>query len=67
MGRLFLMVLAVSSLSGCGNVEDTQEYQTGYEDGHEVGFEEGSEAGRQEICDEVESRLSYDAANEVGC
>ena len=61
--RLLLIALATLSLAACGDMEDTEEYQAGYD----VGFSDGYEEGKEEICDEVESRLNYGAANAVGC
>lgn len=65
--RLLLIAFVTLTLTACGDMEDTAEYQTGYDDGYGAGLEEGKQAGRQEICDEVESRLSDGAANAAGC
>lgn len=43
--RFFLIALAALSLSGCGDMEDTEEYQSGYDAGHADGYEEGRRVG----------------------
>ena len=65
--RLLLIALAILSLAACGDMEDTEEYQAGYDAGYDDGHSDGYDAGEKEICDEVESRLNYGAANAVGC
>lgn len=52
-------------------LEDRKDYLAGYDAGRSDGYYEGRvqgvEAGKEEICDEVESRLNYGAASAVGC
>ena len=68
-GILPLLSLLFLALSGCSDVENTEEYRLGYEagyqTGHEEGKEEGIEEGREEICDEIEYRFNLGARNAI--
>jgi len=71
MTRLLLLVSTVLTLSACGDIEDTKEYQAGYDDGQAAGYDDGYDDGkdraRRQLCDEIESRLNDGAASAVGC
>lgn len=50
MRKIFLITIGVFLLSGCGDMEDTEEYQAGYD----AGYDDGLEAQRSHICDAIE-------------
>ncbi len=71
-GFLVGVLITLAFMHGCKpELTEREDYQSGYDVGHADGYEEGSEegktTGRKEICDEVEYRLNYGAANAVGC
>ena len=55
---------------GCQKpLEEREDYQSGYEagesDGYDAGLEDGKSQGREEICDNIATRLNYEARNAV--